>query len=149
MPGCGHHRVRGLRRRVDHVAAPGEVAGETDGRQHFEAGVHCFDHEKSWVGDREKQARLVEDGWRLFRLDQEWVYKRMHEPWMPGLIATLARKAIEAPPKTLVLLDVNRVKYERHVRHWMECADDARVRTYRFETIRLRYQRKGQEKKSV
>ena len=94
-------------------------------------------------------ARLVEDGWRLFRLDQEWVYKHMREPWMPGLIAALARKAIEAPPKTLVLLDVNRVKYERHVRHWMECADDARVRTYRFETIRLRYQRKGQEKKSV
>ena len=136
VPGCGHHRVRGLRRFVDHVAAPGEVAGATDGRQHFEAGVHCFDHEQSWTGDREKQARLVEDGWRLFRLDQEWVYARMHEPWMPVLIATLARKAIEAPPKTLVLLDAHRATYERHVRHWMGCSNDARVRTYSVDTLK-------------
>ncbi len=131
---CGHNPVRGLRRKLDYIVNH-NTAGELDGRQHFEA-IGVFDHEGTWCGDCEKQTKLVEDAWCLFRLEQEWVWENMGEPWLKDVILELVRLAMKAPPRTLLLLDVHRKYYEGHVQHWCGCRrGEARVWVYKLDEL--------------
>jgi hypothetical protein len=97
------------------------AAVELDGGQHF-GPCRIFDHEESWRGDREKQARLVKLGGRLCRVEQEWVYDNMNEPWMPFVLRRLSAIVASTAPGTLVTLDVHAARYAvLHAPHWEEC----------------------------
>tara|TARA_B100000787_G_C16191297_1_gene297677 strand:+ start:147 stop:422 length:276 start_codon:yes stop_codon:yes gene_type:complete len=75
-------------------------------------------------------------GWSLFRLNQEWVYNNITKEWMPRVLVALANKTITSPDRTLVLLDIHREFYKKHAEHWMNISSNSIIRTYKVEELK-------------
>lgn len=82
------------------------------------------------MADKDKQSRLVDDGYTLLRIPDEWACAYGHSAWFTSVINTIVKKARHAPPRTFVLFDKHSLAYNQMTEHWMNCSYKARVRTY-------------------
>ena len=131
----GRHQVYNhVKRYLDHFLGS-NAYGETDGAQHFKDTCQ-YKYLNTFCGDQEKQEMLVANGARLFRLDQEWVYKNKNSPWMTNVIYSICLSTIDAAPKTLVVLDIHKDKYHAHIRHWRRCHPNSKVKIVFLENCR-------------